>query len=151
VATIYLWRSPSVRRGLTDGGLALGFGTGDGGPATADAATIGPSPTPSDAGPAPDGALVMPIRHPRDAGVPVSGRGRLVVSAPDAPWTHVLLDGKEIGQTPIPAPGVEVPAGKHKLTVRCEPEVCAPEGKERSADVVVPADGTVGKEFRWEK
>lgn len=48
--------------------------------------------------------------------------GFLKVSAPSVPWAEVYVDGKKQGHTPTPA--LSLPAGRHRLEVRCVPDVC---------------------------
>jgi serine/threonine-protein kinase len=164
VAAAYLWKPPAVGGAVADGGGAGVGGAADAGDVIAvplDGGTAGLAPPGADdagAGTsgAPHGAdtdagVVTPIKRPaRDAGpATASGRGRLIVFAPDVAWASVWVDGKRVGETPIPAPGVVVPAGKHRLVVRCEPAVCPPDGKERALEVTVPSDGAVEREVRF--
>lgn len=58
--------------------------------------------------------------------VPVKVRdpGGLRVLAPTVAWAEVLVDGKKVGSTPTRR--ISVPSGRHKVEVRCVPDVCAP-------------------------
>lgn len=50
--------------------------------------------------------------------------GGLRVLAPTVAWAEVLVDGKKVGSTPTRR--ISVPSGRHKVEVRCVPDVCAP-------------------------
>lgn len=54
------------------------------------------------------------------------GRGQLQVLAPTVPWAEVSVDGRSRGVTPTRK--LELPAGPHRVIVRCVPDVC-PEPK----------------------
>ena len=54
------------------------------------------------------------------------GRGYLKVLAPNVSWAQVSVDGRNRGQTPLKR--LELPAGPHRLVVKCIPDVC-PETK----------------------
>ncbi|MEM7159306.1 MAG: serine/threonine-protein kinase [Myxococcota bacterium] len=54
------------------------------------------------------------------------GRGHLQVLAPHVSWAQVSVDGRSRGQTPLKR--LELPAGSHRLVVKCVPDVC-PEPK----------------------
>ncbi len=130
--------------------------------AAADAGMVPPvthaTPVAADAAPAamverPDGAPVVVVA-PRPTPAPDAAPGdrapgRLIVSTPEVAWASVFLDGKRIGETPLPAPGYELPAGKHTLKLVCEPEVCPPEGKQKTLAINVPAGSTVEKPVRF--
>jgi serine/threonine-protein kinase len=50
--------------------------------------------------------------------------GDLQVVAPNVAWAEVLVDGKKVGNTPTRR--ISVPGGRHKVEVRCVPDVCVP-------------------------
>jgi hypothetical protein len=110
------------------------------------------TPAPADAGPPP--RVVTPA--PADAGPPPlpppvveRGRGRLIVVAPEVAWATVYVDGARVGETPLPAPGLLLPAGRHTLRVVCEPAVCPPDGRTVSQSLTIAADGTESRTIRF--
>jgi len=50
--------------------------------------------------------------------------GSLRVLAPTVTWAEVLVDGKKVGNTPTRR--ISLPSGRHKIEVRCVPDVCVP-------------------------
>lgn len=56
----------------------------------------------------------------------VTGKGHVQVLAPSVSWAQVTIDGRSRGVTPTRK--LELPAGPHKVIVRCVPDVC-PEPK----------------------
>lgn len=58
------------------------------------------------------------------APIRVRDPGSLRVLAPTVTWAEVLVDGKKVGNTPTRR--ISVPSGRHKVEVRCVPDVCVP-------------------------
>ncbi len=58
------------------------------------------------------------------APVKIREPGGLRVLAPTVAWAEVLIDGRNVGSTPTRR--ISVPSGRHKLEVRCVPDVCVP-------------------------
>ncbi|MCA9649129.1 MAG: serine/threonine protein kinase [Myxococcales bacterium] len=72
------------------------------------------------------------VLHPDDVGErsielrrATQGRGQLQVLAPKVPWAQVSVDGRDRGVTPMRK--LELPAGSHRVIVRCVPDVCPEE------------------------
>jgi eukaryotic-like serine/threonine-protein kinase len=53
------------------------------------------------------------------------GNGFLRVTAPGVPWAEVVVDGRRRGSTPTRA--LALPAGNHRVKVRCIPDACPAE------------------------
>ena len=51
--------------------------------------------------------------------------GELRVLAPTVAWAEVHVDGRKVGNTPTRR--IALPAGRHRVEVRCVPDVCNPE------------------------
>ena len=50
--------------------------------------------------------------------------GQLRVLAPTVAWAEVRVDGKKVGNTPTRR--ISLPSGRHRVEVRCVPDVCTP-------------------------
>lgn len=50
--------------------------------------------------------------------------GGLRVLAPTVAWAEVRVDGKKVGNTPTRR--ISLPSGRHRVEVRCVPDVCSP-------------------------
>jgi|GEM_PF-1494791 len=61
--------------------------------------------------------------------------GELRVFAPTVAWARVLVDGKRVGDTPTRR--ISLPSGRHKVEVRCVPDVCVPERTLYKQSVVI--------------
>ncbi len=68
-----------------------------------------------------DQALHVSLETPP---IKVREPGGLRVVAPAVAWAEVLVDGKKVGSTPTRR--LSVPSGRHKVEVRCVPDVCTP-------------------------
>ncbi|MCH9682720.1 MAG: protein kinase [Deltaproteobacteria bacterium] len=71
----------------------------------------------------------------------VVGRGQLQVLAPSVPWAEVTVDGRRRGNTPTRK--FDLPAGSHRVVVRCVPDVCpTPEVLLRKTVEIAPNETT---------
>jgi hypothetical protein len=69
------------------------------------------------------------------------GDGFLRVSAPGVPWARVLVDGKRVGFD-TPTPNITLPAGRHRVEVKCIPDACPNEQVLLKKTITIKVDET---------